>query len=137
MLDGYTITECDKAGVGTDVILHIKPDTEDEKYERVSGGVPHPVSGEKVLRLYPLPHQDGCCTSPAMKPRPEDAGDDYKPEWEDYTEWATLNSMVPIWQKRKDEVTEEEYANFYQDKFDDYEDPAGRHQGERRGHRHL
>ena len=58
-----------------------------------------------------------------QKPRPEDAGDEYKPEWEDYTEWETMNSMVPIWQKKKDEVTEEEYANFYQDKFGDYEAP--------------
>ncbi len=121
-LDGYSITECDKAGVGTDVILHIKPDTEDEKYEEYLEEYRIQALVKKYSDYihYPI---EMLLHKSRQKPRPEGAGDDYKPEWEDYTEWATLNSMVPIWQKRKDEVTEEEYANFYQDKFDDYEAP--------------
>ncbi len=121
-LDGYSITECEKEKVGTDVILHIKADTEDEKY----GEYLEQYRIQALVRKYSdylhypikmLMHKS------RQKPRPEDAGEDYRPEWEDYSEWETLNSMVPIWQKKKDEVTEEEYANFYQDKFDDYEAP--------------
>ena len=58
-----------------------------------------------------------------QKPKPEDAGDDDTPEWEDYQEWETLNSMVPLWQKKKEDVTEEEYNSFYTDKFGDWEKP--------------
>ena len=58
-----------------------------------------------------------------QKPRPEDAGEDYKPEWEDYDEWQTLNSMVPLWQRPKSEVKEEEYNQFYKEKYGDWEDP--------------
>ena len=121
-LDGYTITECDKAGVGTDVILHIKPDTEDEKYEEYleQYRIQQLVKKYSDYIHYPI---EMLMSKSRQKPRPEDAGDDYTPEWEDYTEWETMNSMVPIWQKKKEEVTEEEYANFYQDKFGDYEAP--------------
>ena len=59
-----------------------------------------------------------------QKPEPDPKPDDYKPEWETYTELETLNSMVPIWKKQKSEVTDEEYASFYKDKFNDYADPA-------------
>ena len=58
-----------------------------------------------------------------MKEKPADAGEDYKPEWETYTEEATLNSMVPLWQRAKKDVTQEEYDRFYQDKFSDFEAP--------------
>ena len=121
-LDGYTITECEKAGVGTDVILHIKPDTEEEKYEEYLEQYRIQQLVKKYSDYIHYPIQMLMHKS-RQKPRPEDAGDDYKPEWEDYDEWETMNSMVPIWQKKKDEVTEEEYANFYQDKFGDYEAP--------------
>jgi molecular chaperone HtpG len=121
-LDGYTITECEKAGVGTDVILHIKPDTDDEKYEQYleQYRIRELVKKYSDYIHYPI---EMLMNKSRQKPRPEDAGDDYKPEWEDYSEWETMNSMVPIWQKKKDEVTDEEYANFYQDKFGDYEAP--------------
>ena len=59
-----------------------------------------------------------------QKPEPDPKPDDYKPEWETYTELETLNSMVPIWKKQKSEVSDEEYAAFYKDKFNDYTDPA-------------
>ena len=121
-LDGYTITPCDKAGVGTDVILHLKADTEEEKYsdflqEYHIRGLVKQYSDYIRYPIEMLMHKS------RQKPRPEDAGDDYRTEWEDYTEWETLNSMVPLWQKKKEAVTDEEYAAFYQDKFNDYEAP--------------
>ena len=57
-------------------------------------------------------------------PKPEDAGDDYKPEYEDYTEVETINSMIPIWKRSKSEVTDEEYNEFYKTDFHDFTDPA-------------
>ena len=121
-LDGYTITACEKAGVGTDIILHIKPDTEEEKYEDFLEEYRIQELVKKYSDYIHYPIQMLLHKS-RQKPRPADAGDDYRPEWEDYAEWATLNSMIPLWQKKKDDVTEEEYANFYQDKFGDYEAP--------------
>jgi molecular chaperone HtpG len=121
-VDGYTITETEKDTVGTDVILHIKPDGEEETYseyleqyrisdlvKKYSDYIHHPIT---MLM-----------NKSRQKPKPEDAGDDYKPEWEDYSEWETLNSMKPIWTRSKDEVSEEEYTAFYRDKFGDYEPP--------------
>ncbi len=61
-----------------------------------------------------------------MKPRPEDAPEDYKPEFENYTEVDTINSMIPIWKRKKADVTDEEYNEFYKSDFHDFEDPARR-----------
>ena len=58
-----------------------------------------------------------------MKDKPEDAPEDYKPEWETVKEWKTLNSMVPLWQRQKSEVKPEEYNTFYKEKFNDWQDP--------------
>ena len=63
------------------------------------------------------------CEKSRQKPKPEDAGDDYKPEYETYTELETLNSMVPIWKRPKNEVKDEDYNEFYKNKFMDYTDP--------------
>ena len=121
-LDGYTVTQCEKAGAGTDVILHIKPDTQEEKYEEFleEYRIQQLVRKYSDYIRYPiqmLMHKS------RQKPRPADAGEDYRPEWEEFTEWETMNSMVPLWQRRKDDVTAEEYADFYMDKFGDYEAP--------------
>ncbi len=120
--DGYTIMPTERDSVGTDIILHIKPDTEDDKFsnfleqyrlsqliKKYSDYIRYPITM--------LMHRS------RQKERPVDAGDDYKPEWEDYSEWETLNSMTPIWQRPKDDVTQEELDSFYQDKFGDYEKP--------------
>ena len=58
-----------------------------------------------------------------MKEKPADAGEDYKPEWETVKEWKTINSMVPLWQRQKSKVTQEEYNAFYKEKFGDWQDP--------------
>ena len=57
------------------------------------------------------------------KPKPEDAGEDYKPEYETVKEWETINSMIPIWQRPKSQVKDEEYNEFYKSKFGDWQDP--------------
>ncbi|MCI8538535.1 MAG: molecular chaperone HtpG [Oscillospiraceae bacterium] len=120
--DGYTVTECEKDAAGTDVIMHIKEDGEEEQFSQY-------LDQNRLSRLvkkysdyvhYPIVME---MTHSRMKDKPEDAPEDYKPEWEDYTEWETLNSMVPLWQRSKGEVEQEEYDAFYQDKFNDYEKP--------------
>ena len=119
-VEGYTVEPCDKETVGTDVIMHIKPDTEEEKDEY-----------SQYLREYPLyklvkKYSDYIRFPIRMevsKTRKKEGTPDDKPEYETYTEVETLNSMVPIWQRRKSSVKPEEYNKFYRDKFHDYADP--------------
>ena len=117
--DGYTIEPCEKDTVGTDIILHIKPDGEEEQYSQY-------LEQSRIQRLvkkysdyirYPITME---VEKERMKEKPADAPEDYKPEWETYTETDTLNSMVPLWQRPKKDVKQEEYDRFYQDKFGDY-----------------
>ena len=120
--DGYTITECEKNSVGTDVIMHIKPDTEDEDYCEYleEYGLEHLIKKYSDYIRYPIRME---ATKSRQKEKPADAPEDYKPEWEEYKEWETVNSMIPVWQKNKKDVTEEEYNDFYKQKFGDFEDP--------------
>ena len=120
--DGYTITECEKEMVGTDVILHIKANTEDEDYDQYlqTYRLDDLVKKYSDYIHYPIVME---MEHTHMKPKPEDAGEDYKPEYETHREWETLNSMVPIWQRPKSEVKPEEYNEFYKEKFGDWEDP--------------
>ena len=116
--DGYTITECEKDTVGTDIIMHIKPDTDDEKY----GEFLESWRLQELVRKYsdyirfPIRME-------VSKTRKKEGSPEDKPEYETYTEVDTLNSMVPIWQRRKSSVKPEEYNKFYRDKFHDYADP--------------
>ena len=120
--DGYTITECEKDEPGTDVIMRLKQDTEDERYseyletgrlqtliKKYSDYIRHPIRME--VEDY------------REKARPEDAGDDYKPEWETVVEEKTINSMVPLWQRPRSKVKQEEYDSFYREKFGDWQPP--------------
>ena len=120
--DGYTITECEKESVGTDVIMHIKPDTDEEDYCEYleEYGLEHLIKKYSDYIRYPIRME---VTKSRQKGKPADAPEDYKPEWEEYKEWETVNSMVPVWQKNKKDVTEEEYNDFYKQKFGDFEDP--------------
>ena len=116
--DGYTITECERDAVGTDIIMHIKPDTDDEKY----GEFLESWRLQELVRKYsdyirfPIRME-------VSKTRKKEGSPDDKPEYETYQEVETLNSMVPIWQRRKSSVKPEEYNKFYRDKFRDYADP--------------
>ena len=120
--DGYTMTPCEREAAGTDVILHIKPDTEDDDYDQYlqQYRLDSLVKKYSDYIHYPIVME---MEHSHMKPKPEDAGEDYKPEYETVKEWETLNSMVPLWQRPKSEVTTEEYNTFYKEKFGDWEDP--------------
>ena len=118
--DGYTIEPAERDAAGTDVIMTLKADTEDEKYSRFlkSWELQQLVKKYSDYIRYPIKME---MEKSRVK---EETKDSDKPEYETYTEVETLNSMVPIWQKNKKDVTEEEYNNFYKEKFYDYEDPV-------------
>ena len=116
--DGYTITECDKAEVGTDIIMHIKEDTEEENY----GEFLEEWKLQDLVRRYSDYIRFPIRMEVSKTRKKEDSPDD-KPEYETYREQETLNSMVPIWQRPKSEVTKDEYDKFYRDKFSDYTAP--------------
>lgn len=121
-VDGYTIEPCEKETVGTDVIMSIKANGEEENYDDYL--TPYALSNlikkySDYIR-YPIRME---MEHSRQKPKPEDAGEDYKPEYEQVKEWETINSMVPIWQRPKSKVTQEEYNDFYKGKFGDWQDP--------------
>ena len=122
---GYTITkgsDDDKPTHGTDIILLLKDDTDEDDYSEY-------LSEWKLRELikrysnyvrYPIRME---VTKSREVPKPEDADDSYVTQYEDVTEIETINSMIPIWKRRKSEVTDEEYAEFYKSDFHDFEDP--------------
>ena len=116
--DGYTITECGKDTVGTDIIMHIKADTEEENYSEFLESWKLQELVRKYSDYIRFPIRMEVSKTRKKEDSPED-----KPEYESYTEVDTLNSMVPIWQRSKSSVTTEEYHKFYRDKFHDYNDP--------------
>ena len=116
--DGYTISECEKETVGTDIVMHIKPDTDDEKYSEFLENWRLQELVRKYSDYIRFPIRMEVSKTRKKEDSPED-----KPEYETYTEVETLNSMVPIWQRAKSEVTQDEYFKFYRDKFHDYADP--------------
>ena len=116
--DGYSVTECEKETVGTDIIMHIKPDTGDDKY----GEFLESWRIQELVRKYSDYIRFPIRMEVSKTRKKEDSPED-KPEYETYTEVDTLNSMVPIWQRRKSSVKPEEYNKFYRDKFRDYSDP--------------
>ncbi|MBQ2145013.1 MAG: molecular chaperone HtpG [Oscillospiraceae bacterium] len=121
--DGYTIAPCEKTGVGTDVILKLKADTDDEKYSRFleQFELQNLVKKYSDYIRYPIRMEMEKSRRKETPAGEEDA--DKTPEYETYTELTTLNSMVPVWQKAKKDVTDEAYDSFYRDKFYDYEKP--------------
>lgn len=113
--DGYTIEPCDKETNGTEIILYLKDNTEDENYDdyleeykiksiikKYSDYIRYPIKME-VEKRKPVEGKEG--------------------EFETYSEIETINSMVPLWKKRPSDITDEEYNNFYKDKFMDFENP--------------
>ena len=115
--DGYTIEQTSRDAAGTDIIMTLKADTEEENYsdflkeyelrgliKRYSDYIRYPIRME------------------ITKSR-NVADEDDEPKFEDYTEVETLNSMVPLWQRAKKDVTEEEYETFYREKFFDFNKP--------------
>ena len=124
--DGYTIEETEKATPGTDVIMTLKADTEDEKYSEYleEYEIRSLIRKYSDYIRYPI-KMEVTKSRPVEEPKNENAEgeEDKAPKYESYTEMETLNSMVPIWQRDKKDVTEEEYETFYRDKFFDYNKP--------------
>lgn len=118
-VDGYSITTCDKESIGTEIVLELKDDSEDESY----GEFLEQYRLQELVRKYSdyirYPIQMDMTKSRKKEGTPEDA----EPEYEEYTETETLNSMVPIWRKNKNELTDADYNQFYKEKFYDYTDP--------------
>lgn len=116
--DGYTITECERDTAGTDIIMHIKPDEDEESYSEFleSWRLQELVRKYSDYIRFPIRME-------VEKSRRKEGSPDDKPEYETYSEVDTLNSMVPLWQRKKSSVKQEEYNKFYRDKFGDYTDP--------------
>lgn len=120
--DGYTIEPCEKDTVGTQIILTLKENTEEDNYDE--------FLEEYRLRSIVKKYSDYIrypikmlVTKSRPKPKKDENDKDEKVEYESYQEDEILNSMIPIWRKNKSELTEEEYNNFYKEKFYDYENP--------------
>ena len=111
--DGYTIEEIEKDSIGTEIILVMKDNTDDENYDEFleQYKIQSLVKKYSDYIRYPI-------MMDVKKSRvKEETKDSDKPEYEDYTERETLNSMIPIWQRPKKDVTQEEYDRFYNEKF--------------------
>ena len=128
-VEGYTIEAVPaddpafRQTAGSDVILTLKDNADEASYDEYL----EEYTLKDLIRRYSnyvrYPVQM-MVTKSRQKEKPEDAGDDCKPEWEDYQELETINSMTPIWKKRGSDVTPEEYNEFYKSTFHDWEDPA-------------
>ncbi len=118
-LDGYTIEPCNKETNGTDIILHIKEDTEDENYSD--------YLSEFKLKSLIKKYSDYIHYPIKMEVETEKLKDkknkDDKDEYETIKEVTTINSMIPIWKRNKNEVTDEDYEHYYTDTYYDYEKP--------------
>lgn len=122
-VDGYTVKENERQDTGTEVTLHIKPNTEEENYDKYleeytiaglvkkySDYVRYPI---KMMMETPNPKAGG---------EDEDKNEDAEPKM--IMQEKTLNSMVPLWKRNKNDITKEEYNSFYRDKFFDFVEPA-------------
>lgn len=121
--EGYTISPTEKDEPGTQIILVVKENGEKENYDEFLDeyNLVRIVKKYSDYVRYPIQMYR---EKSRQKEKPADAGDDYEPEYESYTELETLNSMVPLWKRAKKDVADEEYSQFYKDKFYDYTDPA-------------
>jgi len=113
--DGYTIEPYDKSDVGTEIILQLKENVEDEDYDQYLEETRLQTIVKKYSDFIRYPIK-----MIVTKSKPKDDDND---EYVDYKEEETINSMVPIWRKNKDELTDEDYENFYQEKHYGFDKP--------------
>lgn len=114
-IDGYTISDAKKKKNGTEIVLHIKEDTDEEDYSK--------YLEEYELKSLVKKYSDYISFPIRMEVTHHELVDEEKHEYEDHKEEETLNSMVPLWKKNKNDVKDDEYDNFYMDKFSDYDKP--------------
>ena len=118
-VEGYTIEPCEKETVGTDIIMHIKEDGEEkDEYSQYMREYPLYKLVKKYSDYIRFPIK-------MLMPHPQlkEGSTEENPEYEEVFEYDTLNSMVPLWQRKKGEVTKEEYDKFYQERFGEYAAP--------------
>lgn len=113
--DGYIITPAKKDEIGTEIVLHIKEDTDTEDYSK--------YLNEYELKSLIKKYSDYISFPIKMEVTHHELKDEEKHEYEDHKEIETINSMVPIWKRDKKDVEDSEYENFYMDKFNDYDKP--------------
>ena len=117
--DGYTVDPCEKETVGTDIILHLRDDgDEPDEYSQYlrEGTLARLVKKYSDYIRFPIRME-------MTHSRRKEGSPDDKPEFEDVREWETVNSMVPLWQRKKSDVKREEYDKFYQERFGDRTPP--------------
>ncbi len=114
--EGYTVEPCEKAETGTVITLYIKENTDDDDYSQFleEYKIREIVKKYSDYIRYPI-------KMPSTHSKLKEGSED---EYETVTEIVTLNSMVPLWKKNKNEVTADEYSGFYRDNYFDYEEPA-------------
>ena len=114
-VEGYKIEECTKDDIGTKITLHIKEDSEEENYSQFLDS----YKIQDIIKKY----SDYIHYPIQMEVEHKKKKEGTENEYETVKELETINSMIPIWKKDKKKVTEEEYDNFFKDKFHDYEKP--------------
>ncbi len=115
-VDGYSIGECEKDSFGTEIVLHIKADEEEERYSE--------FLEEYKIRELIKKYSDYIRYPIKMEITRQRKKDGTESEYESYTEIETLNSMVPIWKRPASEVSEEDYKSFYSERYYDFDGPA-------------
>lgn len=118
-VEGYTIEPCEKDDHGTKIVLKIKANTDDENFDTYldSHELRHLIKKYSDYIRYPIKMD-------VEKTRPKETKEGEKVEYETYTENETINSMVPLWRRNKNELSEDDYNKFYKEKFQDYENPV-------------
>ena len=122
-VDGYTITETNKLNAGTEIILELLEDTEDENYSDFLDQYRLKSLIKKYSDYIRFPIKMEVTHSRPKAQTDEEKEQKKAPEYEEYIEIETLNSMVPLWKKNKTELKEEDYKHFYVEKFFDYNEP--------------
>lgn len=122
-VDGYTVTETDKTSVGTEIIIELLDDSDDEKYSDYLDQYRLKSLIKKYSDYIRFPIKMEVTHSRPKEQSEEDKAANKAPEYEEYIEVETLNSMVPLWKKNKTELKDEDYKHFYVEKFYDYSEP--------------
>ena len=119
--DGYTIEPCDKEGWGSEITLYLKDNTEEENYDEFLAQ----YEIERLIRKYSdyIRYPIRMEVEEQKRVEEEHADENAEPKYETIIETKTLNSMVPLWKRNKNDITAEEYNSFYKDKFMDFTDP--------------
>lgn len=119
--DGYTIESCEKEGWGSEITLYLKDNTEEENYDEFLAQ----YEIERLIRKYSdyIRYPIRMEVEEQKRVEEEHADENAEPKYETIIETKTLNSMVPLWKRNKNDITAEEYNSFYKDKFMDFTDP--------------